>query len=90
MHPDFERHRLKKGQPRHAVNILVPKELYDAVETVSSMEDDSVSGLIIEGLVRVIKERQNDPNFIRKLEATIERRQQDIDQLRHNPHLNNT
>ncbi len=90
MHPDYETHRLKRGQPRHAINTLVPKELYDAVVAVSEMEDDNVSGLIVEGLRRVIEERRSDPDFTKKLATMIEQRQQDIDRLRDNPHLNST
>lgn len=65
MKPEFEKFRTKSsGNPN---SVRVPDELLNAIELIAKIEDDSFSGLVIEGLVRVLDDRRNDPTYMQSL-----------------------
>lgn len=78
MKPEFERHRLKRGEPRHAVNVLIPEDLYERLTAYAGAEGDNLSGLIVEGAVRVDQDRKSDPDYFERHAANIERRKREI------------
>lgn len=72
MRPEFEKFRGEKGRPKHAVNVLIPEELYSEVSMYASAEGDTVSGLVIEGAARVVLDRRADPNYAKNNAENVE------------------
>ncbi|HUD10050.1 MAG TPA: hypothetical protein VMR28_00055 [Candidatus Saccharimonadales bacterium] len=82
MKPEFEKYRGEKGEKRHPVNVAVPLPLRDLLEFVATEESDSFSGIVIEGLGRVIEDRQSDPEFTVQFLAHLDERSQSIEEAR--------
>jgi hypothetical protein len=65
MKPDFEKFRTKSsGNP---ASVRIPDELQKIAELIANVEDDSLSGIIIEGLARVIDDRRSNPSYMQSL-----------------------
>lgn len=82
MKPDFEKYRGKKGEEKHAVNVLVPVPLRDLLEFIAKSESDTISGMVLEGLGRVLEDRQIDPEFNTNYLTYLDEQAESIEQAR--------
>jgi hypothetical protein len=65
MKPQYEEY--KNIRPTEIVSVRSPKESLNLLRIIASAEGDTVAGLLIGGLARVIEDRAKDPEFILKL-----------------------
>jgi hypothetical protein len=74
MHPDYEKYRTgNKGRAMPIVTSRMPEEMKTVLELIANLEDDSLSGLILEGAARVIEERSDIG--LKRLSAGVEQQQ---------------
>ena len=80
MKPEFESYRAgaKAGTP---TSIKLPPELQRKLGLVADVEKDSLTGLLIEGAVRVLQDRQNDPEFPAQVESHMQDLQATLGEL---------
>jgi len=50
---------------------IKPPELQTKLGMIANVEDDTLSGLLIEGAARVLQDRQSDPDFPAQVEAHL-------------------
>jgi hypothetical protein len=72
MKPEFEKYRGDRGTAKDMVSFRVPVTLKTEVELVALAESDTISGLMIEGLARVLEDRKSDPNYTLGLRKAAE------------------
>lgn len=54
----------KRGKP---ISARIPKELEATIRIIADLEHDSINGLIIEGLARIVEDRKNDSDHMKEL-----------------------
>lgn len=74
MKPEYEGYRGKRDEPKDVISARVPVWLKVKGEQAAVVDGDSLSGLMIEGLVRVIEDREQDPQFRENLKTALEER----------------
>ena len=73
MKPQYEQYRTK-GNKQHTnlKGFRLPVALYGQLESLAAIEGDSVTGLVIEGIARVIEDRANPANLAASAETIRE------------------
>jgi len=71
MKPEFGRYRGDRTIPKEVVTARIPANLRAEVELIATMEGDTLSGLLVEGLTRVVEDRRSDPNYMADLEQGV-------------------
>jgi len=65
MKPEFSQYRTKLSE--RPTSVRLPQELSQAIELIAALENDSISGIMIEGLARVVNDRRSDPEYVQSL-----------------------
>ena len=65
MKPEFNQYRTKLSE--RPTSVRLPQELSQAIELIAALENDSLSGIMIEGLARVVNDRRSDPEYVQSL-----------------------
>lgn len=76
MKPEFEVYRGDKSTRKDVTSVRLPAGLKGAAELIALGEGDSLTGLLIEGLARVVQDRRSDPNFGDSLRTALDSRAQ--------------
>lgn len=93
MRPDFAE-RVPKGGRTQQVGVSVPEPWVGELKRYADIEGDSVNGLIREGIMRVLDDRNADPRYaqaiataaeVESLEAQLADAQTRLNQLLHPP-----
>lgn len=79
MKPQYEQYRSGRKDVKEQTSAKLPPEIKAEAELIAAVEDDSLTGLIIEGLVRVIDDRKQDPNFIANIQETLGNQVNDLE-----------
>lgn len=80
MKPQYEQYRSGRKDAKESTSAKLPPEIKAEAELIAAAEDDSLTGLIIEGLVRVIQDRKQDPDFIASIRETISNQVDDLEE----------
>jgi hypothetical protein len=78
MQPGFEKYAGDRKTPKDSVTFRLPAHLKNELELIAEFEDDSLSGLLIEGVGRVLEERRRDPSHESNLEQQRQARIEDL------------
>ncbi len=78
MKPEYEKFRGDRTTSKELTAVRIPSVMKDEAKIIADGEGDSLSGLLIEGLARVIEDRRNDPNYADNLRRTV---QTQVDEL---------
>lgn len=65
MKPEFNQYRTKLSE--RPTSVRLPQELSQAIELIAALENDSLSGIMIEGLARVVNDRRSDSEYVQSL-----------------------
>ncbi|MBP9738892.1 hypothetical protein KBD20_04340 [Candidatus Saccharibacteria bacterium] len=74
MRPEFEKYRGNGRVKKEMTAVRVPVDMRNEAELVALVEGDNLTGLMIEGLARVLEDRRSDASFTAKLSAALENR----------------
>lgn len=74
MHPDYEKYKAS-AEDREGLHSRLPKELAAKIRILATLENDSITNLITEGMARVIEAREIEPMVD---PSTIQQRIEDL------------
>lgn len=71
MHPDYESRRpgrARRGEgSEQPITARVPADLLKAVDLIAEAEDDNRTGIVLEGLMRVVDNRKEDESYVNRI-----------------------
>ncbi len=79
MKPEFEKYRGERKTPKEITAARLPADLKAEAELIAAAEDDSLTGLLIEGIARVIEDRRSDPDYSSSIRLSLEAQAQDLE-----------
>jgi hypothetical protein len=82
MKPPYEKYRKKPEEKATNVNALVPDHLKSVLDFVAAEEKDSFTGLVLEGLGRVLEDRVSDPEFHSRYMSHLDSESERIEEAR--------
>jgi len=71
MKPEYEIYR-RRGEPFTPVSLKMPEGLKEQLDLIVSLEGDTITGIMIEGIARVIEDRRDDPEIQAKIQKRLE------------------
>lgn len=81
MHPDYIKYKeLFRSSSTTMANFRVPDKLKETLDAIAQMEDDTLSGILLEGAARVVESRLQGDG-IDNIRQTIEERRRKEDQI---------